>query len=84
MGKARLSKATGKRARSSSEEEVSKLIKKRFALSASFSLWESISWLKAYLLAIFFFFAQERGLAQQTIKSYFSKVSSISLHVCLG
>lgn len=67
------------------KKRLVKLIKKRFALSATFSSWQSISWLKAYLLAIsFFYFAQERGLAQQTIKSYFGKVSSISLHVCLG
>ena len=45
MGKARLSKATGKRARSSSEEEV----------STTFSSWEPIKLLKAYLLAIFSF-----------------------------
>lgn len=37
------------------KKRLVKLIKKRFALSATFSSWQSISWLKAYLLAISFF-----------------------------
>ena len=68
MGKARLSKATGKRARSSSEEEVSLVDYKIIAISATFSSWESMSLLKAYLHAIYFPLLRKEALLSKPSK----------------